>query len=735
MKMRQKPDVPAPLSLAWLCCSALVFTSSPWAQEAQSGAQVEMVDEIVVVAHRIARARRDVAANVTVLAAEKSVLELAQTVADTLRYIPGIDFEEAGTRFGAESINIRGISGNRVAIRFDGVPISDHFTVGSFANATRNLAHSGFVAQTEVLHGPASAMYGSSAIGGVVSMRTFSPEDFGGPSGPGGRLISAYDDASNGSSVTAMQALRSGDIALAAGIAYQQRQGVEAAAVSGPVDDYDLNSRSGFANVSYEDSSGGEWHARIYQRASEAQSALDSLLGIGRFRRTTALEGDDEQHTDIASLEYRREELAGLGHAVLRAYYHGSHTRQRTYDERGGAARPVAIDRLFEFDQASRGFEASFMRSFEIGTVAHDLGFGLDYRRRESREYRDGVEMGLDDGLVTRTILGETFPLRDFPVTTTREWGAYVEDTIRVGRWSLISALRRDQYDMNPRVDGMYSEDYPFAEPVAISATEVSPKLGLVGRLSPSVEIYLQYAHGFRAPPFEDANISLDIPLFNLRAVPNANLRAEQSNGFDVGLRWHGGHGNAYMSVFYTEYEDFIESRVNIGVDAESGRVLFQSQNIDQADIAGIEAGIFATLESLLPGLSMEARLFAARGRDRRNDAPLNSVGPPQAVIGLNLAPQGQRWRAALRGTFTKGWAERDETAEELFEPPGYAVFDLYIAYPASRNVTLRAGIRNLTDRTHWSWTDVRNLGTGDPTIPYVSQPGRSVTAGIDIDW
>jgi hemoglobin/transferrin/lactoferrin receptor protein len=734
-KMHHELDVLAPRGLALLLCGVLGIAGSAWAQDAQKVAHAESLEEIVVVAHRIPRARRDVAANITVFTNENSGLELAQTVADVLRYTPGIDFESAGTRFGAESINIRGISGNRVAIRFDGVPISDHFNVGSFANATRDLAHSGFVTQIEVLHGPASAMYGSSAIGGVVSMRTLSPEDIGGPSGLGGRLISAYDDASNGSSVSAMQALRSGPIALAAGIAYQRRQGAEAAAVRGSVDGYDLNGRSGYANLSFEDFRGGEWHARFYQRVNKAESALDSLLGTGRFRSTTVLEGEDEQHTEIVNLEYRTQELVGLDYAVMRAYYHASDTEQRTYDERGMARRPVAIDRLFVFNQDSRGLEASLLKSLKTGAVSHELGFGFDYRGRRTREYRDGTELGLDDGLVTQTILGETFPLRDFPLTETREWGAYLEDTIRVGRWSLITALRRDQYDMNPTVDAMYVEDYPFVEPVAISASETSPKLGIIGRLSPSTEVYLQYAHGFRAPPFEDANISLDIPLFNVRAVPNPDLRAERSDGLDAGIRWHGDQSNAYISLFYTEYEDFIESRVNVGVDHESGRILFQSRNIDRADIAGIEAGFSSKLESLLHGLSLEARLFAARGRDRRSNAPLNSVGPTQAVIGLNLGPEGQRWRAALRGTFTNGWTERDETAGELFEPPGHAVFDLYLEYRASRNVTLRAGLRNLTDRTFWSWTDVRNLPPGDPAIPYVSQPGRSVTAGIDIDW
>ena len=132
---------------------------------------------------------------------------------------------------------------------------------------------------------------------------------------------------------------------------------------------------------------------------------------------------------------------------------------------------------------------------------------------------------------------GEVFPLRDFPISVAEDWGAYLEDTVALGRWSLIAALRADRYDMSPRVDAIYAEDYPFAEVVSISDGEVSPKLGAIYRLFDTTEVYLQYTRGFRAPPYEDANIGLDIPVFNYRAIPNPELRSERSDGFDFGLR------------------------------------------------------------------------------------------------------------------------------------------------------------------------------------------------------
>ena len=105
-------------------------------------------------------------------------------------------------------------------------------------------------------------------------------------------------------------------------------------------------------------------------------------------------------------------------------------------------------------------------------------------------------------------------------------------------------------------------------------------RVGVIYRLNPETEAFLQYSHGFRAPPYEDANIGLEIPVFNYLAIPNPDLRSESSNGFDAGIRWRGVDKGARISAFRTRYTDFIESKVRLGTDPDSGRTLFQSQNL-----------------------------------------------------------------------------------------------------------------------------------------------------------
>ncbi len=720
-----------------------LFSAGTASADRVSGAMVPeddidrgVIDEIVVVANKHERSRRDITANVSVFSAEDFQFELSSSIADVFRYAPGIDYETDRSRFGAESINIRGIAGNRVAILMDGVPVSDQFDVGSFSNATRDLVNAGFVDQIEVLHGPASAVYGSSAIGGVVAMRTVDPRKMSRSNGQGGQLFSNWHAADSSVSATAMQAFSSGPVAVLAGLSATSGEQADANAADDNLDLRNFDNRSALLKLTADDPRGNSWHASLYHRESDVQSAAQSMLGSGRFRSTTALLGDDEYDTDIVAAEYR---FAGGGwladDGVIRAWHQASDFEQKTRDERTLAPRPVVIDRLFAFQQRATGLEANLQKTFATDHATHRVSYGFEAKQRKTEEYRDGIETGLDDGQRTNVLLGEVFPLRDFPVSRTREWGAFVEDTVSFGRWALSAALRADHYDMQPSVDDMYAEDYPFAQPVSIAEFELSPKAGLIYHVTDAAEIYLQYSHGFRAPPYEDANISLELPLFNIRAVPNPDLRSEKSDGFDLGTRWRGAGGSAHVSLFRTRYTDFIESRVRLGPDPETGRILFQSQNIAAAVIEGVEAGGTLDLAATGTGLSLDGGLFVARSENLDNGEPLNSVGPPQAVASINWQSPDARLRTSLRGTFTDDWSARDESGGQLFEAPGYAVFDLYLAWRAGPSLTVRAAATNLTDRTYWAWTDVRGLAPDDPVIPYLSHPGRSFSVGIDMTW
>jgi hemoglobin/transferrin/lactoferrin receptor protein len=715
-----------------LCVGASPGGASELSGEGE-GQTPAILAPMVTVATREDRPLTEVAGNVTVVTREDLDRSLTTSLDDVFRYTPGLDAASAGTRFGTESIVIRGIGGNRVAMELDGVPLSQHFAVGNFSNAIRDLVDVGLVERIEVLHGPASALYGSSALGGVVALKTPDPETVISSARSRGFFLS--------------QGLRSADESLhtvgAAGAGSERlgalgmigvRSGHEREAKAAEDRDrQDYDSLSGLAKLVYETGGGYRLRGLYYGHDSEVKTDTRSVLGAGRFRSTTRLEGDDQYGLDLFATELELAPSRLLDGGVLRAWTGTTDIRQDTVDERATAARPVRVDRRFDYGQDTLGLSFDVRRIVTLGSRDHRLALGAEWTGNRIKESRTGSEVGLDDGAVTNTVLGETFPVRDFPVTDVDEIGLYVHDEVEFGRTRLIAGLRFDRYDLDPDPDPVYAEDNPAVEAVGITEDEWSPRLGLVLHLTTGLDGWLQYAHGFRGPSFEDANIGLDIPMFNIRAIPNPDLKPETSDGLEAGLRWRANWARVNANIFYTRYDDFIETKVRLGIDPESGRLLFQSQNIEEARIYGAELEADLSLDAWIRGVSLRASAYWARGDNRETDEPLNSVGPAQAVLAASWSSRRGLTEATVMGTFTRRHSRLDKSSGDLFEAPGYALFDVFISQRLGGHLRVRAGIENVLDRTYWRWADTRGLSPEDPVVPLLSQPGRTVS--MDLRW
>jgi hemoglobin/transferrin/lactoferrin receptor protein len=701
---------------------------------ADSGTKDVMLDEVVVVATKRATSVRDVAADVTVLSAADLQATLSASLADAFRYVPGVAHEASGSRFGSEGITIRGIGGNRIAMELDGVPLSDHFDIGNFSNATRDFADTGLIGQVEILRGPASALYGSSALGGVVAMRTLSPADYGRAGAMAGRASLLYRGLDESRNTEASIVLGGAWASLVIAGGFREGEERQSAALEVAEDRQNYRRDAALVKLVGKNRFGHDWQISAVRQSRDTKTEISSILGTGRFASTTRLQGDDRHEINIVSAEYR---FGGgpISEGLFRVFHADASIAQHTLDERALARSPASIDRDFFFDQRLQGAELNLWRDLELAGWSHRLGFGLEYTESKTEELRDGLSTSLIDGSETTDILGESFPLRDFPITEEREFGAYVSDQLSRGPLSLMLALRFDENRLSPSSDDIYAADNPSTSVVALSDSDLSPKLGAIYHVGDNLDLYLQYAHGFRAPPFEDANIGLDIPLFNIRAIPNPELRSETSDGWELGMRWQRERSRLQLGAFRTSYTDFIETKVRVGIDPQSGRLLFQSINIGEAWIRGAEASWSQDVSEFIPGMTLRASAYWAEGENREDGQPLNSVGPAEAVIGAHWQSVDERTQVRALLTATQRWSRRDETGGELFETPGHAVLDLFMARRMGENLTLRAGVGNVTDRIYWRWSEVRGLAPDDVLLPTLAETGRNYSIGLQWDW
>ncbi len=127
------------------------------------------LDPVVVTASRQAQRANEAIADVTII--DKQDIEQAgpvTTLGELLGRTAGVEFGRSGGRGYEESVYIRGTNSGHALVLVDGMRISSA-TLGTTALQMIPLS---LIERVEILRGPASALYGSDAIGGVIQVFT-----------------------------------------------------------------------------------------------------------------------------------------------------------------------------------------------------------------------------------------------------------------------------------------------------------------------------------------------------------------------------------------------------------------------------------------------------------------------------------------------------------------------------------------------------------------------------------
>lgn len=703
---------------------------------------VTALDAVTSTATRTAQPIGSVPSTVTIIDSEQINRQSAVRPQDLTRYEPGISYSNQPLRGGGGNFVIRGIGDNRVRVLTDGVPMPDfpesNIGAGTF---TRDFTDLETVRRVEIVRGPASALYGSDAIGGVVNFITKDPRDYllpGRSTFFSGRF--GYSGADNSFTESITGAATAGQFDAMA--MYTRRDGNELQPngnLSPNPQDYHSNSFLGRVVWNATPSDTFRFTGQVLQRSVDTDIRTEQ----GTTGTTTIQSSKGEDYTSVSRLQadyFRTTPILFVDSLEVRTYYTFLDRRERTYQNRytgpstAPYQQPPTTLRFTDTrqEQSIAGTDVQFHSAFDIGGIRQNLTYGFSVEWVDTSRPRDRYQVTLATGAVNRTVAGETFPNKNFPDTTTWQTGVFLQDEFTIGRFTFLPAVRFDWYSLtaNPDAAFLRSAQQGLATQVQdINDFAVSPKLGITYQIDPTYQVYGQYSRGFRAPPYDTANFGFTNFAFGYTILPNGDLKSEYVNSFEIGARGRYDNGSSIQfAAFYNRYKDFISTQT-IGTNAQ-GLTVFQYQNIGKVEIYGAEARGEWRFH---PEWTLTGAAAYARGEDMDTGQPLDGVDPFRVMTGLGWqASPDSRFHGLGTDVNVTGALRNSRTATATeFKTPGYVVVDLLAHYDFTQNLTVNAGIFNVFNTQYFLVPDVAGLSATNPLIDLYAQPGRYFAANV----
>lgn len=734
------------------------------------GNNVIALQQMTVSATRSAQDVTRVPSTVTVQSREQLDRQNVNTIQELVRYEPGVSVAGTGQRSGLNGYNIRGIDGERILTQVDGVSIPDSFFYGPYAQTQRNYVDPEIVKRVEILRGPASVLYGSNAIGGAVSYFTLDPQDIIKPGKDlGARLKTGYSSTDDSWLTSATVAGRSGDFD---GLLH-------------------LSQRNGHESESY-GSHGGTGLGRTQANPEDVRTtnvlaklgwnyADDARLGLTYERYKddrdqnilSAVGGPFTNGTGLGMYKSRQgndtitRERFGINHAfsldsLLADHlkwslnYQVAKTDQRTEEVYFPFSRTVLRTRDTTYKDRQWVFDAQLDKAFSIGASDHLLTYGTTLKHEQVTGARSGTGTCLAVGGACRSI-GQVSTsdaqalVSDFPDPTVNTYSLFVQDEIRWNDWTFLPGARYDYTRMQPKFTEQFLRGIQGSGTAPASLDDadkkwhrVSPKFGMTYAFNDHYTWYGQYAEGFRTPTAKSMYGRFENPTLGYSVQGNPGLEPEKSKSYETGLRGNFDAGNFDVAVFYNKYRDFIDEDA---VQSANLETTFQANNIKRATIKGAEVKGRVNLDHFgaPQGLYTQGSIAYAHGRNDDNGQPLNSVNPLTGVFGLGY--EQANYGGLLSWTLVKRKTRVDDTTffapdgqSSQFRTPGYGVLDLSGFYKVTDDVTVNAGLYNLTDKKYWQWDSVRGYdGQGEAGVTQpanldrLTMPGRNFA--INVVW
>ena len=732
--------------------SAFIVCLAQTGAIAQTADSVELED-ISVVGTKTERLNEEVPASVTVITEDRLDKEVVRDISDLIRYEPGVTVSGTGSRFGLSGFNIRGIEGDRVQILIDGVRSPDEFASGGpFLDSRRDFIDIDLIESVEILKGSGSSLYGSDAIGGVVSFITRKPRSYLSDDKPlYFAYKSGYSSKNNGFTNTGFFGF--GGDRSATLITYANKTSDETKTAGSSGFSGRLRQEADPANINLENFSlrtdfdlrNDEVISLSFEEYNN-KAEFNVLSEVGNVVRGTVINGligDDNRDRRRVSIEYRLDspDEALINSIVMRLYSQSSENNQKATRSEVGRSGPQINNRTSIFKQKISGLYLQTDSEVSSSWGDHFITAGIDFFTKETSSLRNATLSGLGGNPLPQFF---TYPTRDFPNTDVEQFAFFLQDEIRLFNDTLLllPGFRFDNYDADVVLDSIYSTgNAAQAAPEDYSDSQFTKSFGVNFKLDEEYSVFARYGEGFRAPSFDAVNQAFTNVRSGYKSVSNANLRSEKSESFEFGFRIASDSTRLNLALFNTVYRDFIkEAQIAPeflrfgGVDPADGLLTFKSVNVPSVKIYGAELGgetklsLLKTKDSttnfiFLDDMKLRYSVAYARGESRSSREPIDEVQPLNGVVGLSYESPEKKWGTSLNVIFASEKRQREISSTTRQPTDGYTVVDLLGYATLYNNFSLSFGLFNIFDKQYLRWADTVFIQQGSAFQRY-TQPG-----------
>jgi len=643
------------------------------------------LEPVVVTATRDAIDVRNSPLPVSELAGDRLHREQSVSLAGAIDRLPGVRSLTTGQQIGKPVI--RGLAGARVLVLDNGHRLEDY----SWSDEDGPSIDARLAQRVEVIRGPASVLYGSDAIGGVVNA-----------------VPTALPDASGGAFTRTMAELsgatnnREADVLLGAEGA-RARVGWRATAIArlaedlttpdGKLENTKFGSVSGDAALGFHSSAGtstlryarygGEFHLLEANEPPRPPGAEEEEEGPERKLSDDRVQFTGNYVTKGLRLEpkvqWQRHQLAEMS------------------DELGPGGAPTGVETEV-FNLLLNTLSADVLAHHGDGDRLHGtLGIAGQYQSSDSR------------GII---------PL--IPDATTTSAGAFGFEQMDLGRVSVVAGVRGDMRSLSADANAALGLSDQSRHSSAVSgdvAVIVHPVADLaltanVGRAWRAPTLFEMFANG---PRLGEARYE----------IGDATLDPETSLNLDGSVRWSAPHLHAELSGFHNRIHDFIYVAPT---GEQQGNLQVYRYQHALATLAGGE--LSADLDPVNM-LSLRGSYDFVRGTNEDTDSPLPLIPPQRTTLEADVHGAGL------------GWAERAHVGVDVeiaakqtrlgqFDTPtdGYTLvgLDAGIARQiAAHPVRLDVRVRNLADTRYRSFLSRYKS--------FALDPGRNILVRLSTEF